>query len=40
MVNPHGLSDFDKRPKAIAERERMLEAKRIEAETVAAREKW
>ena len=40
MVNQHGLSEFDKRPKAIAERERMLEAKRIEAETVAAREKW
>ena len=40
IVNPHGLSEFDKRPKAIAERERMLEAKRIEAETVAAREKW
>lgn len=40
MVNPHGLSEFDKRPKAIAERERMLEAKRIEAETVAARDKW
>ena len=40
MENPHGLSEFDKRPKAIAERERMLEAKRVEAETVAAREKW
>ena len=40
MENPHGLSEFDKRPKAIAERESMLEAKRIEAETVAAREKW
>ena len=27
MENPHGLSEFDKRPKAIAERVRMLEAK-------------
>ena len=40
MENPHGLSEFDKRPKAIAQRVQMLEAKRIEAETVAAREKW
>ena len=40
MENPHGLSAFDTKPKAIAERARMLEAKRIEAETVAAREKW
>ena len=40
MYNPHGLSEFDKRPKAIAERERMLEAKKKEADTVAARDKW
>ena len=40
MENPHGLSAFDKRPRAIADRERMLEAKKIEADTVAAREKW
>ena len=40
MENPHGLSDFDKRPRAHADRERMLEAKAIEAATVAAREKW
>lgn len=40
IENPHGLSEFDKRPKAIAERARMLEAKQKEAETVAAREKW
>ena len=40
MENPHGLSEFDKRPRAIADRERMLEAKKIEADTVAAREKW
>ena len=40
MDNPHGLSEFDKRPKAISDRERMLEAKRKERETVEAREKW
>lgn len=40
IENPHNLSAFDKRPKAIAERVQMLEAKRIEAETVAAREPW
>ena len=40
MYNPHGLSEFDKRPRAIADRVRMLEAKKIEADTVAAREKW
>lgn len=40
MVNPHGLSEFDKRPRAIADRVRMLEAKKIEADIVAARENW
>ena len=40
IENPHKLSAFDTRPKAISERERMLQAKKIEADTVAAREKW
>ena len=40
IENPHGLSSFDTRPKAIADRVRMLEAKKIEADIVAAREKW
>mmetsp|Transcript_40149 Transcript_40149/g.52616 ORF Transcript_40149/g.52616 Transcript_40149/m.52616 type:complete len:135 (+) Transcript_40149:2267-2671(+) len=40
IENPHNLSAFDKRPKAIAEKERLMEARRIEADTVAAREKW
>ena len=35
--NPHGLSNFDKRPRAIADRARMLEAKKVEADIVAAR---
>ena len=40
IENPHGLSVFDKRPKAIAEHAAKLEARRVEAETVAARERW
>jgi len=40
MYNPHGLSEFDKGPKMHSDRERMLEAKKIEADTVAAREKF
>ena len=38
--NPHNMSEFDKKPKAIEEKKRLLESKRIEIETVAAREKW
>ena len=34
------MSEFDKKPKAIEEKKRLLESKRIEIETVAAREKW
>ena len=40
MGNPHGLSDFDKQPKSIPDRVRMLEAKAKESATVAARDKW
>ena len=40
IENPHNLSAFDKLPKMHADREREFELKRIEAETVAAREKW
>ena len=40
IENPHNLSAFDKRPKAIAEKQRLLEDKAKEAATVAAREKW
>ena len=40
IENPHKLSAFDTRPKAIAERQRMLEEKQKEADTVAARDKW
>ena len=40
IENLHNLSAFNKKPKAISEKQRLLEAKRIEADTVAAREKW
>lgn len=40
IENPHKLSAFDTRPKAIADRQRMLEAKQKETDTVAARDKW
>lgn len=40
IENPHNLSAFDKRPKAIAEKQRLLEDKAKEAATVAARENW
>jgi len=34
------LSVFNTKPKAKFEHDQMMEARRIEAETVAAREKW
>lgn len=40
MENPHGLSAFDSKPKAIAERVQMLDAKQKEVATIAARDKW
>ena len=40
IENPHNLSVFDKRPKAIREHAQMMEDRRKEAETVAARDKW